>query len=99
MLKLFPATALALALTMSGAAFADMPDKSSQEPTTGSHLYKESQPRPHAEPRARSVEPDTEVRRPRLYREVPQQALTPPPRRSESVNPGAGTRRELDGIE
>lgn len=99
MLKLFPATALALALAMGGAAFADMPDKSSQEPTTRSYLYKESQPRPHAEPRVRSVEPGTELRRPGLYREVPQQALTPPAPRPQSVMPEAEIRRQLYGIE
>jgi hypothetical protein len=99
MLKLLSATAVALALSMSGAAFADMPNKSSQGPTTRTERYKESQPQPHAEPGARSVEPDSELRRPGLYREAPQQALTPRGPKPQSVMPKAELRQQLYGIE
>lgn len=97
MLKLVPATALGLALTIGGAAFAGMPDKSSQEPITSSHLYKESQSKANATLKAKSVKPKAELRSRGLYGEAAQQALAVP--KPQSVTPEGTMQWQLYGTE
>ena len=111
MMKLVPATTLALMLALGGTAAAGMQERSSTPaPSTETsaaaqqsgfergYVYKDgAQDGPHARPNPQSVQPGSDIRGNHLYKNSQQEAHARP--RPQSVMPGAALSKDVYGLE